>query len=174
MLPNPLLACCLCCVLFCLSVALFQCGSALWRLNHFPCSQVTLFFFLFLFSFLHKSKLPLFCYAGLLPLAPWAGDLPAFSHLLTQGFSALTPWPYWKAFRNIRMPCSGLLPFFHDRCISTWCSDNMWLVLVFLQTSSLSVDMRLCIQTILCLRTPAWSFESRSVISVLNMYFMIL
>lgn len=174
MLPNPLLACCLCCVLFCLSVALFQCGSALWRLNYFPCSQVTLFFFLFLFSFLHKSKLPLFCYAGLLPLAPWAGDLPAFSHLLTQGFSALTPWPYWKAFRNIRMRCSGLLPFFHDRCISTWCSDNMWLVLVFLQTSSLSVDMRLCIQTILCLRTPAWSFESRSVISVLNMYFMIL
>lgn len=38
----------------------------------------------------------------------------------------------------------------------------------------LSVDMRLCIQTILCLRMPVWSFESCSVISVLNTYFMIL
>lgn len=125
MLPNPLLACCLCCVLLCLSVALFQCWSALWKLTTFLALRLPCSFFFFFFPFSHKSKLPLLSHSALLPLAPWTGDLPAFSHLITQGFSDLTPWPYWKAFRNIRMRCSCLLPFFHDCCISTWCSDNM-------------------------------------------------
>lgn len=91
----------------------------------FPCSRVALFFFFSFFFLCIRANFLCLANVELLPPAPKARDPPALTHLSTHGFSVLSVWPDWKPFKNVRMSSSLLPCFFHDRFISTWCSDSM-------------------------------------------------
>lgn len=167
--PNPSLVCSWCCVFLCLLFGIVPVVELSVKTYYFPCSRVALFFFFL--SFFHKSRLPLFCHVELFASSSQGWRPTCLSH--DKGFSILNVWPYWKTFQNIRMSSSLLPPFFHDRFISTWCSDNMWLVLEFLQTS-LPVCRRETLHTNDSLSMNAYLaiWKLLPVISILNVYFM--